>query len=384
MHQTHTLTATTALQQGRGRSAVATALITTTLTCLLAACGTPTESSSDAVTEAVTSETTVSPSAEVPPALSGEVNVYTSRHYDTDMALYDEFTNRTGVKVNLIEAKGDPLIERILNEGELSQADMLITVDAGRLWRAHEAGIFSPVESAVLEQRVPGHLQAPDNTWFGLSKRARVIVYNKAAGLPDDVRRYEDLANPSLQGKVCMRSSGNIYNQSLLASLIEHNGTDSGLTWAKGVVANFARPPQGNDTAQLKAVAAGECGISIANTYYIGRFVGSDKPEDKALMSSLGILFPNQVDRGTHVNISGAGVTKYAPNRANAIAFLEYLTSDFAQRLFAEGNNEYPVTGDVTGSVAQLGTFKEDQINAQVLGTHQREAVELYDKAGWR
>ncbi len=316
--------------------------------------------------------------------LTGAVNVYTSRHYDTDMALYDEFTNRTGVKVNLIEGDSDALTQRILNEGEFSPADMLITVDAGRLWRGREADIFSPVESSILEQRVPAHLQAPDNTWFGLSKRARVIVYNKAAGLPEGINRYEDLANPALKGQVCMRSSGNIYNQSLLAALIEHNGTDPALNWAKGVVANFARPPQGNDTAQLKAVAAGECGISIANTYYIGRFVGSQKPEDQAVLSALGILFPNQTDRGTHVNISGAGITKHAPNRANAIAFLEYLTSDFAQRLFAEGNNEYPVTGKVTGPVAKLGEFKEDQVNAQVLGVHQREAVELYDKAGWR
>jgi len=316
-------------------------------------------------------------------ALSGEVNVYSSRHYDTDMALYDEFTNRTGVKVNLIEGNSDALTQRIVSEGEFSPADMLITVDAGRLWRAAEAGIFGPVESAILEERIPAHLQAADNSWFGLSKRARVIVYNKAAGLPAGINRYEDLTAPALKGRVCMRSSGNIYNQSLLASMVEHLGAETSSKWAKGVVKNFARPPQGNDTAQLRAVAAGECGITIANTYYIGRFVGSDKPEDQAVLKALGILFPNQIDRGTHVNISGAGVVKHAPNRANAIAFLEYLTSDFAQRLFAEGNNEYPVTGSVTGPVASLGAFKEDQVNAEVLGTHQRKAVELYDQAGW-
>ncbi len=320
---------------------------------------------------------------QAPAPLSGEVNVYSSRHYDTDMALYDEFTNRTGVKVNLIEGDSDALTQRIVSEGEFSPADMLITVDAGRLWRAAEAGIFSPVESEVLEERVPAHLQAADNSWFGLSKRARVIVYNKAAGLPPGINRYEDLTAPALKGRVCMRSSGNIYNQSLLASMVEHLGEAISGKWANGVVQNFARPPQGNDTAQLRAVAAGECGVTIANTYYIGRFVGSDKPEDQAVLSALGILFPNQVDRGTHVNISGAGVVKHAPNRANAIAFLEYLTSDFAQRLFAEGNNEYPVTGAVTGPVAKLGEFKEDQVNAEVLGTHQRKAVELYDQAGW-
>lgn len=317
-------------------------------------------------------------------SLSGVVNVYTARHYDTDMALYDEFTRTTGVKINLIEGNSDALTQRIVNEGEFSPADMLITVDAGRLWRAAEAGIFSPVDSDVLEQRVPAHLQAPDNTWFGLSKRGRVMVYNKAAGLPEGIARYEDLTDPRLESKVCMRSSGNIYNQSLLGSIIEHQGPTKALEWASGVVANFARPPRGNDTAQLRAVAAGECGVSIANTYYIGRFLGSDAPEDKKLVDAIGIVFPNQDDRGAHINISGAGILKHAPNRANAVAFLEYLTGDFAQRLFAEGNNEYPITGPVTGPVAKLGDFKEDQVNAQVLGTHQRAAVELFDKAGWR
>ena len=317
------------------------------------------------------------------PALSGVVNVYTARHYDTDMALYDQFTKLTGVTINLIGGNSAALTQRIVNEGEFSPADMLITVDAGRLWRATEAGVFSPVDSDVLEARVPSHLQAPDNTWFGLSKRGRVMVYNKAAGLPEGITSYEDLADPRFKGKVCMRSSGNIYNQSLLGSIIEHQGTEAALSWASGVVANFARPPRGNDTAQLRAVAAGECGVSIANTYYIGRFAGSDKPEDKAVLDALGILFPNQDNRGTHINISGAGILKHSPNRANAVAFLEYLTSDFAQRLFAEGNNEYPVTGEATGPVATLGTFKEDQLNAQTLGVHQREAVELFDKAGW-
>jgi len=312
------------------------------------------------------------------------VNVYTARHYDTDMALYDEFTRLTGVQVNLIEGNSDGLIQRIVNEGEFSPADMLITVDAGRLWRGAQAGIFSPVESDVLQTRVPAHLIAPDNSWFGLSKRGRVMVYNKAAGLPAGVNDYEDLTDSRFKGKVCMRSSSNIYNQSLLGSMIEHLGEDAALAWASGVVQNFARPPQGNDTAQLRAVAAGECGVSVANTYYIGRFVASEKPEDKTVLNQLGILFPNQDNRGTHINISGAGVLKHAPNRANSIAFLEYLTSAFAQRLFAEGNNEYPVTGEVTGPVAELGTFKEDNVNAEVLGTHQRSAVELFDKAGWR
>ena len=312
------------------------------------------------------------------------VNVYSARHYDTDLQLYDRFTETTGVRVNLIEGSSDGLTERIVNEGEFSPADMLITVDAGRLWRAADRGVFQPVESEVLSERVPAHLRDPDGLWFGLSKRGRVIVYNNANGLPDGISRYEDLADESLRGQVCMRSSGNIYNLSLLGSLIEHHGDEGALAWAEGVVANFHRPPQGNDTAQLRAVAAGECGVSIANTYYIGRLMGSEDEADKAVTQDIGVLFPNQDDRGAHVNISGAGIARHAPNRANAVAFLEYLTSDFAQRLFAEGNNEYPVVGDATGPIAELGTFKEDAVNASVLGANQALAVQTFDRAGWR
>ena len=312
------------------------------------------------------------------------VNVYSARHYDTDLALYQRFEERTGIRINLIEGGSDGLIERIVNEAEFSPADILITVDAGRLWRAQEAGVFQPVDSAVLDERIAAHLRDPDGHWFGLSKRARVIVYNKAAGRPEGLARYEDLADPGLGGKVCMRSSGNIYNLSLLGSLIEHNGKDSASKWANGVVANFRRPPQGNDTAQLRAVAAGECEISVANTYYIGRLLGSDDPQDRAVAEGLGVLFPNQQDRGAHVNISGAGVTRHAPHRDNAVKFLEYLTGDDAQRLFAEGNNEYPVVGSASGPIAALGEFKEDAVNAAVLGTNQALAVKTYDRAGWR
>jgi len=311
------------------------------------------------------------------------VNVYSARHYDTDMALYERFTEETGISVNLIEGGSDALIERIVNEGKFSPADMMITVDAGRLWRAAQKDIFQAVESPLLNQRIPDHLRHPDGLWFGLSKRARVIVYNRSQGLNKTVSRYEDLTQPALQGQVCMRSSGNIYNLSLLASIIEANGAEAAQTWANGLVANFARKPHSNDTGQLRAVAAGECGITVANTYYLGRILGSDKAADRAVAEKLGILFPNQDGRGSHVNISGAGITKYAPNKANAIRFLEYLTSDYAQKLFAEGNNEYPVVGDVTGPVAALGTFKEDQMSASVLGERQAEAVKIFDRAGW-
>ena len=317
-------------------------------------------------------------------AMAEEVNVYSARHYDTDLTLYERFTEQTGIDINLIEGNSDGLIERIRNEGELSPADMLITVDAGRLWRAHQQDVFQAVQSDVLAERIPAHLREPGGHWFGLSKRARVVVYNKAAGLPDGMARYEDLADERLRGTVCMRSSGNIYNLSLLGALIEHRGEAAAETWARGVVANFHRPPQGNDTAQLRAVAAGECGISIANTYYIGRLLGSENADDRGVANALGVLFPNQDDRGAHVNVSGAGVAKHAPNRANAVKFLEYLVSDFAQRLFAEGNNEYPVVGDASGPIASLGTFKEDAVNAAVLGANQAQAVRVFDRAGWQ
>ena len=312
------------------------------------------------------------------------VNVYSARHYDTDMALYEEFTRQTGIEVNLIEGGSDALIERIRNEGEFSPADMLITVDAGRLWRAGEKDIFQAIESEVLNNRVPQNLRDPQGFWFGLSKRVRVIAFNEAAGLPVTVTRYEDLANPALTSSVCMRSSSNIYNLSLMSSIIEAHGARAAEDWARGVVANFARAPQGNDTAQLRAVASGECGITVANTYYVGRLIGSDDPKNKAITDALTIVFPNQGDRGAHVNISGAGVTRYAPNKENAIRFLEYLTSDFAQRLFAEGNNEYPVVGPTSGPVASLGPFEEDMINSAILGQRQAEAVRVFDRAGWQ
>ena len=319
-----------------------------------------------------------------PLALAEEVvNVYSARHYDTDMALYEQFTEQTGITVNLIEGGSDALIERIVNEGEFSPADLLITVDAGRLWKADQAGVFQPVKSEILEARIPANLRHPAGHWFGLSKRARVIVTRTDKKLAS-VTRYEDLASAAAKGKGCMRSSANIYNLSLMASLLEANGSEAAEAWASGVVANFARKPQGNDTAQLKAVAAGECDITVANTYYLGRLFGSDSDANKAIVAKLAIVFPNQADRGSHVNISGAGVTRYAPNEANAVRFLEYLTSEFAQRLFAEGNNEYPVIGPATGPVAAFGAFTEDSVNAAIFGERQAEAVKIYDRAGWQ
>ena len=318
--------------------------------------------------------------------LVGEVNLYSSRHYDTDLALYDNFTAETGIKVNLIEAGADELIERIRSEGDFSPADVLITVDAGRLWRAAKAGVLEPVDSSILNERIPENLRHPDGLWFGLSKRARVLVYNREAGLPEPLASYEDLADPTHRGQVCVRSSSNIYNVSLLASIVARAGAEAAEEWARGVVDNFARPPQSNDTGLIRAVASGECGIAVVNTYYLARLAASDDPAERAVAEGVSVVFPNQGSDGTHVNISGAGVVKTSPNREHAIRFLEYLTSDEAQAYFANGNNEYPAVSGVIASsaVEALGEFEEDDLNASLLGVHQAEAIMVFDRAGWR
>lgn len=318
-------------------------------------------------------------------AAAEAVNLYSSRHYDTDLALYDEFTEKTGIKVNRLEANADALIERIRSEGEFSPADVLITVDAGRLWRAEEAGLLSPISSDVLEERLPANMRHPDGLWFALSKRARVIIFNKAAGKPEKLSSYADLADPSNKGKVCIRSSSNIYNISLLASIIAHDGADAAQDWAEGVVANFARRPQGNDTSQITSVASGECAIAVVNSYYLARFAASDNPAMKKAYDAVGVIFPDQDGRGAHVNISGAGVLKHAPNRENAVRFIEYLTEVGAQQYFANGNNEYPAASGVKASsvVEALGSFKEDELNVSALGANQTKAVEIFDRAGW-
>jgi iron(III) transport system substrate-binding protein len=318
------------------------------------------------------------------PADAGEVNLYSSRHYDTDLALYEDFTKQTGITVNRIEADADALIERIQSEGEFSPADILITVDAGRLWRAEEAGVFALVDSAVLTERLPANLRHPDGLWFGLSTRARIIIYNKAAGVPAGLASYADLADPTFKGDICVRSSSNIYNISLLSSVIAHKGAAEAEKWARGVVANFARPPEGNDTSNIDAVAAGECRISVVNTYYLARYAGD--PAKQEVFDAIGVIFPDQAGSGTHVNVSGAGLVKTAPNRENAIRFLEYLTEETAQRYFADGNNEYPAaTGLAANSaVEKLGKFKPDTLNAAEIGRNQAEAVRIFDRAGWQ
>jgi iron(III) transport system substrate-binding protein len=314
-----------------------------------------------------------------------ELNLYTSRHYQTDEALYDRFTELTGIRINRLEGKGDQLIERIRSEGVNSPADILITVDAGRLWRAEQAGLFQPIESAVLEERVPAHLRHPDGLWFGFSTRARLIFFNKEEIEEGAVLTYEDLADPRWQGRVCIRSSGNIYNQSLLGAMIAADGEAEAEGWAEGVVSNFARHPTGGDTDQIRSVAAGECGLAVANSYYFARLLKSEKPEDRAVIEKVGVVFPNQAGRGAHVNVSGAGVLKHAPHPEAAVKFLEYLVSEEAQHYFADGNNEYPaVNGVAANSVLErLGSFKADPVNVSVLGETQPQAQRIFDRVGW-
>lgn len=315
------------------------------------------------------------------------LNLYSSRHYNTDEALYSNFTKQTGIRINRIEAPEDALLERLKNEGAASPADVLLTVDAGRLWRAETWGLLQPVKSAALDARIPASLRQPEGLWFGFSTRARVIIFAKDMVKPGEIKSYEDLADPKWKGKVCMRSSSNMYNLSLMSALIEHLGEAKAEAWARGVVANFARDPKGGDTDQIKAVATGECALSLVNTYYYVRMMKAAKADERALIEKVGLVWPNQDGRGTHVNISGAGVLKSAPNRDAAVKFLEYLASDEAQRYFANGNNEFSVVNSVSvdnRELASLGNFKADALNVSAFGKNQVTAQKVYDRAGWR
>jgi iron(III) transport system substrate-binding protein len=313
------------------------------------------------------------------------LNIYSARHYQTDEALYENFTKQTGIKINRLDGKEEELVERIKNEGASSPADVLITVDAARLEIAEKAGLFQPHGSKVIEERVPATLRTP--TWVAFSTRARVMVYNKAAVDGNFVQTYEDLANPRLKGQICVRSGSHPYNLSLGAAVIAHDGEAKAEEWAKGVVANFARAPKGGDTDQLKAVAAGECGVAISNSYYLARLMRSTKPDEQEVVKKLTVVWPNQKTWGTHVNVSGAGVVKTAPNKAAAVKFLEYLASDEAQAYFADGNNEWPVvkTAKVKNPALEaLGNFKPDQLPIGQLAATTVQAQKVFDRAGWR
>ena len=320
------------------------------------------------------------------PAQERVLNLYTSRHYQTDEALYENFTRISGYKVNRIEAGDDAIVERMKQEGARSPADVLMTVDAGRLWRAEQAGLLQPVKSKLLDEQVPRELRHPDGLWYGFSLRARPIFYAKGRIDPATLRDYEDLADPRFKGKVCVRSSSNVYNLSLMSSMIAAAGPERAEQWARGVVANFARDPKGGDTDQLTALAAGECDVALANTYYFVRLVKSVKIDERTAAGKIGVVFPNQANRGTHVNISGAGVARHAPHRDAAVAFLEYLAGHEAQGYFANGNNEYSVVGKVVANreLAALGDFKKDSLNVSLLGRNQAAAQQIYDRAGWK
>ncbi|MTI87541.1 MAG: Fe(3+) ABC transporter substrate-binding protein [Balneolaceae bacterium] len=316
------------------------------------------------------------------------VNVYSARHYDTDDALYSEFTEKTGIKVNLIEGGSDELIERVKSEGINSPADVLITVDAGRLWRAEEADILQPVDSEILSERIPSSFRHPEGLWMGLSKRVRGIVVNPETVENYEELTYEDLADPRFEGRVCVRSSNNIYNQSLVASMVETKGVEATEEWAEGLVSNFARSPQGGDRDQIRGVATGVCDVAISNHYYLAIMITGDDEADQEAASKVKFVFPNQGEdgRGAHVNISGAGILKNAPNKEHAVLFLEYLTTTDAQQYFTAGNNEYPINEEteLPEVLTNFGEFESDAVNVSALGKNNPEAIQLMDRAGWQ
>ncbi|MDR9480559.1 MAG: Fe(3+) ABC transporter substrate-binding protein [Spiribacter sp.] len=314
------------------------------------------------------------------------LNLYTARHYDSDQALYDQFEAQTGIEVNILQGGADQLIERIEREGAASPADILMTVDAGLLNRAEQAGIFASVDSAELRSRIPAALRHPDNLWFGFSERVRVIYYDKSVYEQPPLERYEALADARFDDEICIRSSSNIYNQSLVASMIAAHGVDDTQAWASGLVENMARTPQGGDTDQIRAVAAGECSLGVGNHYYWVRLSLSDDAADRAIAEQVGLIFPNQDGRGAHRNIGGAGMVADAPNPEAAQAFLEYLASDQAQVQFSAGNNEFPAVPGVD-PIAALEPWSEeklDDLNVSILGDNNAEAVRLMDRVGWR
>ncbi len=316
----------------------------------------------------------------------GEVNLYSARQENLIKPLLDDFTRDTGIRVNLLTGRADELLQRLRLEGRNSPADVLITVDAGNLHQAKAAGVLSGIESRVLDENIPESYRDPEGQWYGLSMRARPILYNKEKVDPSELSTYEALTEAQWKGRICIRSSSNIYNQSMIASIIASDGAEAAQSWANGIVSNMARPPQGGDRDQIRAAAAGVCDIAIANTYYLGAMLAGDDPAQRADAEQMGVFFPNQEDRGTHVNISGAGISAHAPNRDNGIRLIEYLTGEDAQRWYAEVNQEYPVRPDVPASEILLGfgDFKADNLNLSLLGVHNAEAVRIMDRAGWR
>jgi iron(III) transport system substrate-binding protein len=315
----------------------------------------------------------------------GELNLYSSRHYDTDERLYSDFTDATGITINRIEGKADELLARMQAEGANSPADILLTVDTSRLARAKDLGVLQSVESAILEERIPPQLQDTDNQWFGLSQRSRIIFYNTET-VSTPPQTYAALADPMYKGQICIRSSSNEYNQTLLAAIVTHEGEDAARDWATGVVANMARDPQGGDTDQLRGIVSGECDISVSNTYYFARAIRTDVKGVSESIDQIGWLFPDQNGNGAHMNLSGGGIAAYAPNYDNAVKFLEYLASDQAQQYFSAGNDEYPVVQGVqlSPSVAKLGTFEADDVDLSAVAKNIATAQKIFNEVGWK
>jgi iron(III) transport system substrate-binding protein len=316
------------------------------------------------------------------------VNIYSARKEALILPLLERFEKETGIGFNLVTGKADGLLKRLEIEGDMSPADIFITVDAGRLQRAKDAGVLQAIENPVLEKIIPKHLRDEDNFWFGMSQRARTMVYAKDRVKPEEMSTYEGLADPKWEKRLCVRSSGNIYNQSLVVSMIEANGEKATENWAKKLVANFAKKPAGGDTDQLKAAAAGVCDIALVNTYYFGRMINSEKEKDRAIAAKLAVFWPNQGDggRGVHVNVSGAGITKHATHINAANRLLEFFVRDESQKWYAEVNNEYPVVPNASISETLKGfkSFKADKLNLTILGEKNAQAVRLMDRAGWR
>lgn len=323
-------------------------------------------------------------SVALPAFADGELNLYSSRHYDTDERLYSDFTEQTGITVNRIEGKADELLARIIAEGANSPADVLLTVDTSRLERAKDSGVLQTVDSEILKEKIPSNLQDADNQWFGFSQRARIIFHDKET-IENPPQTYADLADPAYKGEVCIRSSTNTYNQTLLAAIVTHEGEDAATEWAQGVVENMARAPQGGDTDQLRGLVSGECGIAVTNTYYFARAIRTDVDGVSGSIDEIGVVFPNQGSTGAHMNLSGGGVVASAPNRENAVAFLEYLASDQAQQYFSAGNDEYPVVEGVelAESVKQFGDFKADDVDLSDVAKNIPTAQKIFNTVGW-
>jgi iron(III) transport system substrate-binding protein len=320
-------------------------------------------------------------------AASNELNLYSARHYSTDEAMYDNFTKKTGITIKRLELGDEALLERLRSEGKRSPADVILLVDAARIAKAQSEGLFQPTGSKALKNAIPDQYQGPGDMWYAFSSRSRVIVYNKDKVDPKLVQNYEDLAKPELKGKVCTRSGSHPYMLSLLSGLIANIGEAKATQWAEGMVANMARAPKGGDTDQIKAVASGECGVALTNSYYFVRLLRSDKPEDKEVVSKVGFVWPNQSSFGTHMNVSAGAVAANAPNKEAAVMFLEYLATAEAQQYFANGNNEWPTAKGVNvtnPAIKSLGSFKADITPARVLADNTALSQKIMDRVGYK